>query len=151
VRTSANVALQGTAAYAAIVLRVSNPGWTVIIAILFVVPLIVCLLPLVLALATQRRRRLEWCVALPFVASAIALVALAALYPEEDDQDGWVPAAEMLGMPRPDHMAAAYTAGDAALLIYLATLVWTGLAIVRTTAPPTRPRWVPSPDTFGLP
>lgn len=64
---------------------------------------------------------------------------------------GWVPVSEMLGLPRPDDMGAAYTAGNAALLIYLATLVWTGIAIAATTGPPTRPGWVPSPDAFGLP
>jgi hypothetical protein len=51
-RTSTNVALQIAATVAVIPLRVSNPGWTVIIAVITVIPLIIIALPLVLARAT---------------------------------------------------------------------------------------------------
>jgi hypothetical protein len=133
VRTSTNVVLQITAIIATALLRLSNPGWMVIVAVITVVPLIVAVFPLVLALVTLRRGRLQRGVAVPFVASAAVLVALAALYPEADDQDDWVPLAKLFGLPS-DHaiLDAGYVAGSALLLAYLATIVWTSIAIATT-------------------
>jgi membrane-associated phospholipid phosphatase len=122
-----------TALIVTALLRLSNPGWMLIIAVVTVIPLIVSVLPLGLALATLRRDRLHRRVAVPFVAAAAVLVVLAALYPETDDQDDWVPLAKLFGFPS-DHaiQAGAYTAGNWLVLAYLATVVWTGTAVLTT-------------------
>jgi hypothetical protein len=132
VRTSTNVVLQITALIATALLRLSNPGWMVIIAVITVVPLVVGVLPLALALATLRRDRLQGRVAVPFVAAAAVLVVLAALYPETDDQDDWVPLAKIFGLPSDAVLGAAYTAGTGIVLAYVATVVWAGIAVLTT-------------------
>jgi hypothetical protein len=132
VRTSTNVVLQITALIATALLRLSNPGWMVIIAMITVVPLVVGVLPLALALATLRRDRLQGRVAVPFVAAAAVLVVLAALYPETDDQDDWVPLAKIFGLPSDAVLGAAYTAGTGIVLAYVATVVWAGIAVLTT-------------------
>ena len=147
--TSTNVALQLSALITTIMVRLIDPGWMVIIAVLTIIPLIIIALPLVLALATRRRGRLQRGVAVPFVAAAVALVALAYLHPETDDQDDWVPLAKLFGLPS-DHtiLGDPYTVGNVALLAYLATLVWTGIAIVATSriaSPRHRPGAVTAP------
>lgn len=141
--TSTNLALQITAVIATALLRLSNPGWMVIIAVIFVIPLIVIVLPLALALATLRRDRLQRRVAVPFVAAAAVLVLLAAVHPETDDQDDWVPLARIFGLPDEALLGAAYTAGSAIVLAYVATVVWTAIAVLttlRTAGPATGPR-----------
>lgn len=135
-RTSTNVVLQITALIAATLLRLTNPGWVVIIAVIFVIPLIVIVLPLAFALATLRRDRLQRRVAAPFVAAAAVLVVLAALYPEADDQEDWVPLAKIFGLSSDGPILdVAYTAGTAIVLAYLAAVVWTGVAVVMTRQP----------------
>ncbi|QYN35897.1 hypothetical protein K1T35_00560 [Pseudonocardia sp. DSM 110487] len=57
--TSTNVALQLSALITIIVVRLIDPGWMVIIAVLTIIPLIIIALPLVFALATRRRG--HWC------------------------------------------------------------------------------------------
>ncbi len=131
-KTSTNVVLQITDLIATALLRLSNPGWTLIIAVITVVPLIVLVLPFALALATLRRDRLQRRVAVPFAATAAVLVVLAALYPETDSQDDWVPLAKIFGLPSDDVLGAAYTAGTGIVLAYLATVVWTGVAVLAT-------------------
>jgi hypothetical protein len=132
VRTSTNVVLQITALIATALLRLSNPGWMVIIAVITVVPLVVGVLPLALALATLRRDRLQRRVAVPFAAAAAVLVVLAALYPETDDQDDWVPVAKIFGLPSDAVLGAAYTVGTGIVLAYVAMVVWAGIAVLAT-------------------
>ena len=138
-RTSTNVVLQIAAVIAAALLRLSNPGWMVIVAVITIVPLVAMVLPLALALATLRRDRLQRSAAVPFVAAAAVLVVLAAVYPEADDQQDWVPLAKILGLPSEPILDAAYGAGTALLLAYVATVVWTGIAVL-TTRRATQPR-----------
>jgi hypothetical protein len=144
VSTSTNVVLQITAIIAIALLRLSNPGWMVIIAVVAVIPLIVIVLPFALALATLRRDRLQRRVAVPFVAAAAVLVVLAALYPEADGQDDWVPLAKIFGVPSDHVIGAAYTAGNWIVLVYLATVVWTGVSVLttpRAVGPTVGHRW----------
>jgi hypothetical protein len=89
--TSWTIGLQIAAVVVAAAFRLAAPGWMLLVVVFFVVPLLVALVPLALAIATVRRRRLAPAVAAPFVASAVGLVVVAAFYPEFDDVTSWSP------------------------------------------------------------
>jgi hypothetical protein len=108
-----NVALQLVALLTALAVRPAEPGWTALPTAAFVLPLLVALLPLGLALRTAHRGPLPRPVAFPFVATAITLVGVALLYPELDG------GADLLG--------------NSILCAYIATLMWTLVAVEETS------------------
>lgn len=108
-----NVALQLVALLTALAIRPTEPGWTVLPAVAFVPPLLVALLPLGLALRTAYRGPLPRPVACPFVATAIALVVVALLYPALDGR--------------------AHLMGNSILCAYIAALMWTLVAVEETS------------------
>jgi hypothetical protein len=104
-----NVALQLVALLTALAIRSAEPGWTVLPTVAIVPPLLVALLPLGLAIRTAHRGQLPRSVACPFVATAIALVVVALPYPELDGR--------------------AHLLGNSILCAYIATLMWTLVAV----------------------
>jgi hypothetical protein len=112
-----NVALQLIALLAALAIRLAEPGRLVLSTVAFVLPLLVALLPLGLALRTAHRRPLPRAVAGPFVATAIALVVVALMYPELDGRGSWV----------------TYLIGNSGLCAYVAALMWTLVAVEETS------------------
>jgi uncharacterized membrane protein YccC len=132
--TGLNVALQFLALIVAATIRLAQPGWMVLLVIIFVVPIIAAVAPLGLAIGTARRGSLSRTVAAPFVANAVTLVAVALLYPELDDQTSWVPVLRALGAPQPEYDTSQQI-GNLALIGYVLALVWTISAIITTRRP----------------
>lgn len=90
-RASVNAVIQVVAVAAFAGLRPLAPGW---FALGFVITLIgpaLLLFEVVTAFAISGRRRLEWTVAVPFVAAACCLLVAGALLPDSDDQRSYVP------------------------------------------------------------
>ncbi len=123
-------------------IRLALPGWITILAVFLFVPLVAALLPLALAVGTKRRRRLSPTVAAPFIADAVFLVAVAALFPDVflTADILWVPGLVMVGAPERDYVVlatepyydTAILVGYFALLGYVAALAWTIVAIILT-------------------
>lgn len=132
--TGLNVAIQAFALIVALAIRAAEPGWMLLVLVLFVFPLAAAVLPVGLALGTARREWLSPTVAVPFVVTAVALVATALVYPELDDQSWWVPILRALGVPDPAN-DTAQVIGNVALLAYVGALCWTALAVAITHAP----------------
>jgi hypothetical protein len=129
--TGLNVALQLIALIVAAAIRLAQPGWMIVLAIIFAFPIVAAMAPLGLAMGTAHRGSLSRTVAAPFVANAVTLVAVALLYPEFGARTSWVPVLRALDAPQPDHDTGRLI-GNLALLCYVLALLWTISAIITT-------------------
>jgi hypothetical protein len=107
-------------------IRLSSPGWMLVLLAVSTVGPLLLLAPTVLALVTVRRERLAAPVAAPFLASAAFLVVTAALFTDFDDQRSYVPLLSVFGV---DGGAVAHTmtlVGGLTTLGFLVALVCAG-------------------------
>jgi hypothetical protein len=142
--TGLNIYVQFLAVLVAAAIRIALPAWITFVAVIFFVPLVAALLPLALAIGTRRRQRLSPAVAAPFIAGAVLLVTVAALFPDTFGADYlWVPGQVVVGAPEREYVIhatepyydTAILVGYFALLGYVAALAWMIVAIILTRRP----------------
>jgi len=135
-----NIAVQLTALGLAAVLRLTAPGWLLIIFVVSLIGPAIALAPLSFALR-QGPDRLRAPVAIPFVGTAACLVAAAACVPETDDQRDFVPLLELVRPGNGLHHPAAEalsTVGWVAVLGVFVGVVWIAAALGRARTARTR-------------
>jgi hypothetical protein len=131
--TAVNVQVQLWALFLASALFLGRAGWAIYL-VFYIVPVLLAALPLLMAIGTRGRGRLRPAVAVPFVASAVSLVAVPGMYPNGNEKTSWGPL--WLGSdPHGLSYEAAIQLGNLAALAYLAVLAWTLIAVVTTTQP----------------
>jgi hypothetical protein len=139
-RSDLNLALQIVAVGAAVLLRLTTPGWLLVIFFIFVpVATVALVTQIVLAAAAVRRGRLTTSVSLAFGLLAVSTLGAAAVIPDGGDSERSInsPLGLLLGPDLPDLTPV----GLLLLLTWVAALVWTivGLATSRPTPPPPVP------------
>jgi hypothetical protein len=128
-----NLSLQVVALVAAIGLRAARPGAVTEILLITVIGPLLALVPVVLAVAALRLRRLPAPLAVPFVVCAFALVAAAALAPDAADGLRWVPIFDLLGV-RPRQIIRMDIVGRVLASGYVLAVTWTTVAFLRSRA-----------------
>lgn len=137
-RTMWNIALQVAAVLCFLYLRLDAQGWVITLFVFFVVGPLLVLVPVVTAIATFGRGRLEWPVQAPFLATAVCMVTAAALFQEVTDRasrSSFVPLVEVLSPGTELPIAttkALWSVGEFAVLGYLGAVVWLLVAVVVT-------------------
>jgi hypothetical protein len=152
-RSDVNLALQIITVGAAVLLRLTTPGWLLVIFFVFVpVATVALITQIVLAAAAVKRGRLTTNVATAFGLLAASTLGAAAVIPDGGDSERSInsPLGLLLGPDLPDLTPV----GLLLLLTWLVALVWVivGLATSRTSTPPPvpHPYWSgPAPAGLG--
>jgi len=139
-RSDVNLALQIITVGAAVLLRLTTPGWLLVIFFVFVpIATVALITQIVLAAAAVKRGRLTTNVALAFGLLAASTFGAAAVIPDGGDSERSInsPIGLLLGPDLPDLTPV----GLLLLLTWLVALVWAivGLATSRTSTPPPVP------------
>jgi hypothetical protein len=152
-RSDVNLALQILTVGAAVLLRLTTPGWLLVIFFVFVpVATVALITQIVLAAAAVKRGRLTTNVALAFGLLAASTLGAAAVIPDGGDSERSInsPLGLLFGPDLPDLTPV----GLLLLLTWLVALVWAivGLATSRKSTPPPvpYPYWSgPAPAGLG--
>jgi len=152
-RSDVNLALQIITVGAAVLLRLTTPGWLLVIFFVFVpIATVALITQIVLAAAAVKRGRLTTNVALAFGLLAASTFGAAAVIPDGGDSERSInsPIGLLLGPDLPDLTPV----GLLLLLTWLVALVWAivGLATSRKSTPPPvpYPYWSgPAPAGLG--
>lgn len=153
-RSDLNLALQIVAVGMCVLLRLTTPGWLLVIFFIFVpVATLALVTQIVLAAAAVRRGRLTTNVTLAFGLLAASGLGAAAVIPDGGDSErsNNSPLGLLLGPDLPDLAPI----GLLLLLAWVGALIWAiiGLAVSRPTAPPRPvryPYWSgPAPAGLG--
>ena len=152
-RSDVNLALQIITVGAAVLLRLTTPGWLLVIFFVFVpIATVALITQIVLAAAAVKRGRLTTDVATAFGLLAASTLGAAAVIPDGGDSERSInsPLGLLLGPDLPDLTPV----GLLLLLTWLVALVWVivGLATSRTSTPPPvpHPYWSgPAPAGLG--
>jgi hypothetical protein len=153
-RSDLNLALQITAVGAAVWMRLTSPGWLLVIFFIFApIGTVALVAQIVLAAVAVPRRRLTAGVSLAFGLLAASLLGAAAVIPDGGDSERSIhsPLELLLGPGLPDLTPI----GMLLLLTWLGALIWAivGLATSRRIAPPQPmpyPYWSgPAPAGLG--
>ena len=139
-RSDVNLALQIVTVGVAVLLRLTTPGWLLVIFFIFVpVATVALITQIVLAAAAVKRGRLTTNVTLAFVLLAASTLGAAAVIPDGGDSERSIdsPLGLLLGPDLPDLTPV----GLLLLLTWLVALVWgiAGLATSRKSTPPPMP------------
>ena len=139
-RSDVNLALQIITVGAAVLLRLTTPGWLLVIFFVFVpIATVALITQIVLAAAAVKRGRLTTNVTLAFVLLAASTLGAAAVIPDGGDSERSInsPLGLLLGPDLPDLTPV----GLLLLLTWLVALVWAiaGLATSRKSTPPPMP------------
>ena len=139
-RSDVNLALQIVTVGVAVLLRLTTPGWLLVIYFIFVpVATVALITQIVLAAAAVKRGRLTTNVTLAFVLLAASTLGAAAVIPDGGDSERSInsPLGLLLGPDLPDLTPV----GLLLLLTWLVALVWgiAGLATSRKSTPPPMP------------
>ena len=139
-RSDVNLALQIITVGAAVLLRLTTPGWLLVIFFVFVpIATVALITQIVLAAAAVKRGRLTTNVATAFGLLAASTLGAAAVIPDGGDSERSInsPLGLLLGPDLPDLTPV----GLLLLLTWLVALVWAivGLATSRTSTPPPVP------------
>ena len=139
-RSDVNLALQIITVGAAVLLRLTTPGWLLVIFFVFVpIATVALITQIVLAAAAVKRGRLTTNVATAFGLLAASTLGAAAVIPDGGDSERSInsPIGLLLGPDLPDLTPV----GLLLLLTWLVALVWAivGLATSRTSTPPPVP------------
>ena len=151
-RSDLNLALQIVAVGVAVLLRLTTPGWLLVIFFIFVpVATVALVTQIVLAAAAVPRRRLTTSVSLAFGLLAASGLGAAAVIPDGGDSERSInsPLGLLLGPGLPDLTPI----GLLLLMTLVAALIWTivGLATSRPALPPPVPyRYRSGPAPAGL-
>lgn len=129
-RTATNITIQLAALAVFAALRLAVPGWMLLIFIFSLVGPVLVLVPSAMAIGVVRRGRLDRAVAAPFLAAAITLVIAGALFPDLDDQRGYIPI--ISGLPPTPADDALGFVGHLAGLAFIGAVVWIIVAVVVT-------------------
>ena len=86
-RTSVNLWVQVVVLVVFLALRVSTPGWMLVILVVTAVPLLFAVTPLIAAIVVRRRRVLGPAETAPFLAAATAMLLAGALVADFDDTE----------------------------------------------------------------
>lgn len=146
-RSDLNLALQIVAVGVCVLLRLTTPGWLLVIFFIFVpVATAALVTQIVIAAAAVPRRRLTTNVSLAFGLLAASGLGAAAVIPDGGDSERSInsPLGLLLGPDLPDLTSI----GLLLLLVWVGALIWTiiGLATSRPTA---QPRPMPYPYWSG--
>jgi hypothetical protein len=153
-RSDLNLALQIVAVGVCVLLRLTTPGWLLVIFFIFVpVATVALVTQIVLAAAAVPRRRLTTSVSLAFGLLAASGLGAAAVIPDGGDSGRSInsPLGLLLGPDLPDLTPI----GLLLLLTWVGALVWVivGLATSRKSTPPApvpHPYWSgPAPAGLG--
>jgi len=153
-RSDVNLALQIVTVGVAVLLRLTTPGWLLVIFFVFVpVATVALITQIVLAAAAVKRGRLTTNVTLAFVLLAASTLGAAAVIPDGGDSERSInsPLGLLLGPDLPDLTPI----GLLLLLTWVGALVWVivGLATSRKStpqAPVPHPYWSgPAPAGLG--
>jgi len=135
-RTFNNAALQFAVLACFIALRLSTPGWWLVIFVGTVVGPLLALVPIITAVVTVRRGRHRPAVQAPYLACAVTLVTTGALFPDFGDVGGWRVPILHLFAPRAEYPEATVlalgTVGEVAAVAYVASLAWLVVALMLT-------------------
>ena len=150
-RSDLNLALQIGAVGVAVLLRLTTPGWLLVIFFIFVpIATVALVTQIVLAAAAVRRRRLTTNVSLAFGLLAASLLGAAAVIPDGGGSERSIarPLGLLLGPGLPDLTPI----GLLLLMTWVAALIWTivGLAPSRPPPPPVSYRYWSGPAPAGL-
>jgi hypothetical protein len=147
-RSDLNLALQITAVGAAVLMRLTSPGWLLVIFFIFApIGTVALVAQIVVAAVAVPRRRLTTSVSLAFGLLGLSLLGAAAVIPDGGDSERSIhsPLELLIGPGLPDLTGI----GLLLLLTWLGALVWAivGLATSRRITPPQRP--MPHPYWSG--
>lgn len=130
-RTEWNLLLQLTAVLTFMLLRLTTPGW--VLVMLIITPLgLGVLAPGILAAVTFRRRQLRRAVVAPFVGNAVLLVAAGLTVVDFGDASNSERSPLQLALGLAEVPEWSYQAGNGLVLAFAASLVWTLVAVVNT-------------------
>ena len=145
-RSDHNLALQVVAVGGCVLLRLTTPGWLLVIFFVFVpVATVALITQIVLAASAVRRGRLTANVTLAFAVLAASGLGAAAVIPDGGDSERSVnsPLGLLLGPDLPDLTPI----GLLLLLTWVAAVVWVIIGLATSRSVPPRP--VPHPYWSG--
>ncbi|MDN5857605.1 MAG: hypothetical protein L0H84_03195 [Pseudonocardia sp.] len=143
-RTSVNLALQLTAIIVATALRFTQPGWLVVIFVIYGIGPALLLAQVVLAAVAMGRPRIPGSVAAPFVIAAASLVTANLLIADMGDGPRLHSPLELVTGFLPD---ALQSAGWFLMVVWIASLGWALVALCVTWP---RQRVLP-PPAYAMP
>ena len=132
-RTSMNIWVQLLALATFAALRLSAPGWMLVILILTGVPLVLACTPLVAALVVRKRGQLDRQATAPFLACAGLMVLAGALVADFGDTDEVrIPVLPGQALTYDSPLMALNTVGFVFVALYPVALVWLLVALITT-------------------